>query len=211
MPEPDAPAVDAVVWDFGGVLLDWDPAHLYRKVIPNDDERHHFLTVVCPRDWHYQHDAGARFADTLPVRRAEFPDHAAAIDVYLERYVEMIGGPVPGTTEIVEELHDRGVPQYGLTNMPDEPWPAIREAWPILASLSGVVVSGTERLAKPDPAIFRLLADRFDLDPARTAFVDDVPRNAAAAHDCGFHGLVFNDAARLRTDLRALGLPLSAA
>ena len=87
--------------------LDWDPPHLYRKVIDDDAERAHFLDIVCHREWHLQHDAGALFADTLPVLRAEHPDHAAAIDVYLERYVEMIGGPVPGTTEIVEELHGR--------------------------------------------------------------------------------------------------------
>jgi 2-haloacid dehalogenase len=204
-------SVDGVLWDFGGVLVDWDPLHLYRKVIEDDAEREHFLGVVCSREWHLQHDAGARFADTLPVLRAEHPDHAASIDAYLERYVEMIGGAVPGTPEIVEELHGHGVPQFGLTNMPHEVWPAIRDAWPVLAGLEGVVVSGTERLAKPDPAIFDLAIERFSLDPGRTVFVDDVARNAAAAEAAGFRALVFTGAEVLRHDLRALGLPLSAA
>jgi 2-haloacid dehalogenase len=121
----------------------------------------------------------------------------------------MIGGAVPGTTEIVDELHAHGVPQYGLTNMPHEAWPAIRDAWPVLAGLDGVVVSGTERMAKPDPAIFALAVERFGLDPARTVFVDDVARNAEAAEACGFRALVFTDAGALRADLRALGLPVS--
>jgi 2-haloacid dehalogenase len=204
-------SVDVVLWDFGGVLTDWDPAHLYRHVIDDEAELDHFLTVVCSRRWHVQHDAGARFADTLPVLRAEHPDHAHLIDLYLERYVEMIGGAVPGTTEIVDELHAHGVPQYGLTNMPHEVWPAIRDAWPVLAGLEGVVVSGTERLAKPDPAIFALVVERFGIDPARTVFVDDVARNAAAAETCGFRALVFTDAGALRADLHALGLPVSPA
>lgn len=204
-------SVDAVLWDFGGVLVDWDPLHLYRKVIEDDAERAHFLGIVCNREWHLQHDAGALFADTLPILRAEHPEHAAAIDAYLERYVEMIGGAVPGTTEIVEELHGHRVPQFGLTNMPHEVWPAIRDAWPVLAGLAGVVVSGTERLAKPDPAIFALAVERFSLEPGRTVFVDDVARNAAAAEASGFRALVFTDATALRRDLRDLGLPVSAA
>ena len=95
--------------------------------------------------------------------------------------------------------------------MPHEVWPAIRDAWPVVAGLEGVVVSGTERLAKPDPAIFELAVERFALDPARTVFVDDVARNAAAAEACGFRALVFTDAATLRRELRDLGLPISAA
>jgi 2-haloacid dehalogenase len=200
-------SVDVVVWDFGGVLFDWDPAHLYRKVFETPDELDHFLTVVCPRDWHFQHDAGVPFAETLPVRRAQFPDHAAAIDVYLERYVEMIAGAMPGMHELVAELRTKGVRQYGLTNMPEEPWPAIQEAWPMLTELDGVVVSGVEKLVKPDPAIFRLLSERFDLDPARSVFVDDVARNVDAAVACGFEGIVYSDAPQVRAELRALGLP----
>jgi 2-haloacid dehalogenase len=199
-------SVDVVVWDFGGVLFDWDPAHLYRKVFETPDELDHFLTVVCPRDWHFQHDAGVRFAETLPVRRAQFPDHAAAIDVYLERYVEMISGAMPGMHELVAELRSNGVRQYGLTNMPEEPWPAIQEAWPMLTELDGVVVSGVEKLVKPDPAIFRLLSERFDLEPARSVFVDDVARNVDAAVACGFEGIVYSDAPQVRAELRALGL-----
>jgi 2-haloacid dehalogenase len=203
-------SVEAVVWDFGGVLTDWDPAHLYRKVFDDETELEHFLTNVCSREWHIQHDAGSLFADTLPVLRAEHPTYASAIDVYLDRYVEMLGGPIPGTSEIVAELREHGVPQYGLTNMPHEPWAAIREAWPLLGELDGVLVSGTERLAKPDPAIFELAAERFGLDPATTVFVDDVQRNVSAAEGCGFHALLFTDAPTLRADLARLGLPVSA-
>jgi 2-haloacid dehalogenase len=203
--------ISAVVWDFGGVLTDWDPVHLYRSVIVDAAAREHFLTAVCSREWHLQHDAGARFADTIPALKAAHPEHAEWIDVYLERYVEMIGGAIPGTGEIVAELADGGVRQYGLTNMPDEAWPAIREAWPVLADLDGVVVSGTERVAKPDPAIFRLAAERFGLDPTRTVFIDDVARNVEAAVACGFRGVVFTDAVALRADLAELGLPLAAA
>jgi 2-haloacid dehalogenase len=201
-------SVDVVVWDFGGVLFDWDPAHLYRKVFETDEELDHFLTVVCPRDWHYQHDAGVRFDDTLPVRRSEFPDHAAAIDIYCERYVEMIAGPVPGMHELVDELRVNSIRQYGLSNMPEEPWPAIQQAWPMLTELDGVIISGIEKVVKPDPVIFRLLVERFGLDPARTVFVDDVQRNVDGAIACGFAGIVFADAPQVRAELRALGLPV---
>jgi HAD superfamily hydrolase (TIGR01509 family) len=200
---------DVVVWDFGGVLFDWDPRHLYRKVMADEAEVERFLTEVCTLEWHVQHDAGARFADTLPALRAEHPEDAAWIDLYLERYVEMDGGPIPGTSEIVAELHDAGVPQYGLTNMPHEVWEPFRRSIPLLAGLAGVVVSGTEGVAKPDHAIYRLLAERFALDPARTAFVDDRAENASAATACGFHGIHFTGAEALREELRVLGFPLS--
>jgi len=202
--------IDAVVFDFGGVLLDWDPRHLYRKVIAEPAELEHFVNEVCPHSWHLQHDRGVPFAETLPVRQAAFPEHAELIGLWGSRYAEMIGGEVPGSAAVVDELRALGVRLLGLSNLPAEVWPSLRAAWPIVADFEGVVVSGEEGVVKPDAAIFDLLVDRFGLDPARTVFVDDVPANVAGGQARGLHAIHFTDAARLRTDLRDLGLAVAA-
>ena len=205
-----AEPIDAVVFDFGGVLLDWDPRHLYGSVITDPAALEHFLTVVCPHSWHLQHDRGTPFTETLPVRQAEHPEHAELIALWGTRYDEMIGGEVPGSAAIVAELRRAGIALYGLTNLPGEVWPSVRANWPVTAGLDGVLVSGEEGIVKPDPAIFELLIDRFGLIPARTVFVDDVPVNVEAGRVAGLQALLFTDADQLRSDLLALGVALAA-
>lgn len=202
--------IDAVVFDVGGVLLDWDPRHLYRKVIADPDQLDHFLTEVCPGSWHSQHDGGTPFSETIPARQALFPDHADLIDLWWSRYLEMTAGEVSGSAAIVDEVLALGVRGLVLSNMPAEVWPDLRAEFAVLAKLEGAVISGEERVVKPAPAIFERLLDRFGLVADRTVFVDDVQANVDGAVASGIHGLRFTSAAQLRTDLRAVGVMVAA-
>lgn len=190
---------DAVVFDVGGVLLDWDPRHLYRGVFDDDDEMERFLGEVCTMAWHFQHDAGVPFTDTIPALCAQFPEHADLIRLWDERYLDMVAGEIPGTVDVLRALHERGTKLYVLSNMPQSVWEPIKQQFDWFALFDGAVISGDERIVKPDPAIYALLTERFDIDPRTTAFVDDREENVAAADALGFTGVRFRDAASLRS------------
>lgn len=205
------PPVKTVVFDLGGVVLDWDPRHLYRKVFDDQAAVEQFLTTVCTLEWHAQHDQGRPMDETLPRLCDEHPHLATEISLWRERYIEMVAGYIEGMVEVLDELDRVGVPRYALTNMPAEVLPELRQAFPVLEVFDGMIVSGQEQLAKPEPAIFRLLTERFGLEPAETVFVDDVPANVDAAWTLGFRGIRFESAHQLRRVLAAWGLPVSVA
>ncbi len=208
MPEP-APAISAVVFDFGQVLIDWDPRHLYRTLLDDDTAVEAFLAEVCTMEWHAQHDAGRPFAETIPQLCTDHPEHAELIQAWSERYIDMILGPMPGMVEVVSELADADVALYGLTNMPAEVWDPLHERFPFFHRLHDTIVSGREGVVKPDPKIFEILVDRFGLDPPRTVFIDDIELNVAAARAAGLNAIRFVGADKLRRDLAAMGLPLA--
>lgn len=192
--------LSAVVFDLGGVLVDWDPRHLYRQVLANEDEVERFLEEVCTWAWHSQHDCGRPMAETIPELVALHPEHAEAIALWHERYHDMIAGDVPGTAELLRELHAEGVRLFVLSNMPGDVVHVLdRFDW--LSLFEGLVYSGREGVVKPDPAIYRLLVDRHGVDPATTAFVDDRLENVEGAAALGFHAVHFTDADALRTAL----------
>ena len=195
---------DTVVWDLGGVLLDWDPRHLYRTVFDDDAEVERFLTEVCTWEWHHRHDAGVPFAESIPAHCAEHPEHAAHIRLWETRYLDMIAGEIEGSVAVLRDLHDRGVRQLALTNMPVEVDALLRERFDWFAIFDGVVVSGAERVVKPEPAIYRILVERHAVDPSATSFVDDRPENVDAARALGFDAILFTDPGALR---RALQMP----
>ncbi len=195
----------AAVFDLGGVLVDWDPRYLYRQLLP-DDEVEDFLHEVDFAAWNHRADAGGRWSDAVAEHAARFPHRAELLAAYPTRFRETLGGEVPGTVELLRRLRGDGVRLVALTNWSAETFPHARAMFAFLSLFEGVVVSGEERLAKPDPAVFRLVVERYDLDPARTVFVDDSPRNVAAAADAGLVALRFTDAAALRSDLTELGL-----
>lgn len=207
-PDPAEPHVTAVIFDIGGVIVDWNPRHLYSTVIEDPDELDHFLGTVCPLSWHYQHDRGVAFAETLPVRSAEFPEHAELIAMWGSRYGDMTIGEIAGTAEVIDDLHRAGVGVFGISNMPAEVWPDFVERWPVIRRLTDTVISGRDGVAKPDAEIFELALDRFGLDAASTVFVDDSPANVAGADAVGITGVLFTSADELRADLRRLGLAL---
>jgi 2-haloacid dehalogenase len=188
------------VFDLGGVLVDWDPRHLYRQVLGDDEEVERFLAEVCTWAWHTQHDLGRPMAETIPELSAQFPEHAAVIALWHERYADMIAGEVPGTADVVRELHAAGTRLLVLSNMPVDVLHVLdRFEW--LDLFDGIVVSGRERVIKPDPAIYRILVDRHRVDPSTTAFVDDRVENVEAATALGFRGVHFTDAPSLRREL----------
>lgn len=195
----------SVIFDVGRVLFDWDLRHLFAKLIANRKELEWFVTHVVTPEWHFQHDAGRALADMLPELKAEFPDHAPLIDAYATRFNETIPGPVPGSLELVVRLDAAGVPLFAITNFGHEFWEGFRPTQPVFDRFRGIVVSGTEKMVKPDPAIYRLAIERFGIDPAGALFVDDVAANVAGARSVGLAGHLFEGAAALERDLRARG------
>jgi 2-haloacid dehalogenase len=198
--------VKAVVFDLGGVLIDWDPRYLYRKLLDDEAAVEEFLATVCTPEWNAEQDRGRPFAEGVAELVERHPVHAAAITAFHERWPEMLGGAVGSSVEVLAELRAAGVPVYALTNWSAETFGIARERFEFLEWFDGVLVSGEERMIKPDPAIFRLLLDRFGLDPAATFYVDDSEPNVDAAGRLGFDAVRFTTPAQLRRDLEARGL-----
>jgi 2-haloacid dehalogenase len=198
---------DIVVFDLGGVLIEWDPRHLYRKLFAGDDAAmEHFLANVCTHDWNRCQDAGRSFAEGASLLKAEHPDRAELIDAYFARFDEMMPGPIAGTIDVLAELRDRRTPLYGLTNFSAETYPPTYERFEFLGWFRGILVSGEVGLIKPDPRIFELLIERFAIDPRRAVYIDDVEANVIAARPFGIHAIHFTTPAALRSELAALGL-----
>jgi 2-haloacid dehalogenase len=196
----------AVVFDLGGVLIDWNPRFLYRKLLTDEAEVEAFLGQVCTQAWNEAQDAGRPVAEATAEACARFPEQAALIRAYYERWDEMLGGPIEGTVAILEELFARAVPLYALSNWSAETFGHARTRFGFLDRFRGIVVSGQERLIKPDPRIFQLLFDRYSLAPERAIFIDDVPRNVEASRALGMTALHFRSPDELRAELAERGL-----
>ena len=203
--ERDAPAPTTVVFDLGGVLIEWDPRRLYRRLLP-EDQVEPFLDEIGFAAWNHAQDAGRSWATAVDELTARYPQHRELIAAYPARFPETLGGPVPGSVEVLRDLHAAGVRLLALTNWSAETYPHAEATFEFLTLFEDIVVSGAEGIAKPDPAVFALLVDRYRLDPAATVFVDDSPANVAAAAAAGFRALRFTAADTLRADLSRLGL-----
>ena len=198
--------ISAVVFDVGRVLFEWDLRHLFAKLIDDPAQLDWFCATVVTPEWHFQHDEGRLLADMVAERSAEYPEHAHLIAAYAARFNESIPGPVAGSLELVETLAARGVPLFAITNFGDEFWAGFRPTQPVFDLFGDIVVSGVEKVAKPDPAIYALAARRFGYAPGAMLFIDDNAENIAAARACGWQGHLFESAAGLETELRARGL-----
>lgn len=201
-----ATAQRAVIFDVGRVLFDWDLRHLFARLIRDPDRLEWFVTHVVTPEWHFQHDAGRDLDSMLAERIAEFPDHAGLIRAYRTRFNETIPGPMPGSIELVESLAAAGVPLFIITNFGAEFWAAFRPTQPVFDRFDGILVSGVEKLAKPDPAIFRLALERFGLEAGNALFIDDVPANIAGAASAGIDGHLFTSADEARAWLAERGV-----
>ena len=197
--------IRTVVFDIGGVLLDWNPRHLYRRLIADDTERERFLTEVCTPAWNAELDLGRSFDEACDELAARFPDQAELIHAW-KRQDEMVAGVIPGMPELVERVQAAHVPRYLVTNMAAKDFRDRVERYPILQAFDGAVVSGDEGLAKPSAEIFGLLVSRFDVEPAESLFVDDTEANVRGAEAVGFRAHHFTDAASLAEVLEAHGL-----
>ena len=195
-----------MVFDVGRVLFQWQLSALFEKLIADEAERAWFLAHVVTEEWHFQHDQGVALAEMIPARIAEYPQYEAHIEAYAARFNETVPGPVAGTHALVERLHARGVPLFCLTNFGDELWQAFRPTAAIFDLFDDIIVSGVEKVAKPDPAIYAIAEARIGLSAQDLFFTDDNADNIAAARARGWHAHVFTDAARLEAQLVAAGL-----
>jgi len=199
--------ISAIVFDFGGVLMDWDPRHLYRKLFCSDEAAmEEFLATVCTAEWIRQQDMGLPVADAVAQLARRFPDHAPLIEAYDKRWQEILAGPIEDSVTVLADLWERNVPLFGLTNLPGEKFPALMKRLNFIDWFEAVVVSGVVGFAKPDPQIYTYLLQTYRLIPESTLYIDDVAENVEGAKALGLATLHFVSSAKLRNDLVDLGL-----
>ena len=187
-----------LVFDLGGVLIDWNPRYLYRKIVDDEDDIDTFLAEVCTAEWNLKQDAGRALAEATAERIALFPEKKSLIEAFYDRWEEMLGGEIAETVEILRELKGKGETLYALTNWSGETFPIALQRFDFLQWFEGTIVSGTEQLAKPDPTIFHLLLDRYGLQADSCLFIDDSKINIEAAGRIGFETHHFTSANGLR-------------
>jgi 2-haloacid dehalogenase len=203
---PEATHPSTVVFDLGGVLIDWDPRHLYRQLFDDPDEMESFLAEVTTAEWNAHQDAGRPWADAVAILTAEHPDRRDLIAAFHLRWPEMLAGEIPGTVAVLDDLRATGVRLLALSNWSAEMFPVARERFDFLVWFEGIVISGEVGVNKPDRRIFEDLVRRFEIQPSATVFIDDSTANLATAATLGFRAIQFTDATALRRDLVRLGL-----
>lgn len=195
-----------VVFDLGGVLVHWDPRLLFADVLEPGEDVDAFLDEIGFAEWNHAQDAGKPWAQAVAEHTAKHPNRAEAIAAYPERFPMSVPGPMEETVAVVDELRASGVRLLALTNWSAELFQTVRHRLTFLDDFEGVVVSGDEGLAKPDPALFQVVVERYGVVPEETVYVDDAQRNVAAAEALGFRAHLFTDADTLRAHLVGEGL-----
>ncbi len=198
--------IRTVVFDIGGVLIDWNPRHLFRKVFDSGEEMEWFLANVCTYEWNVQQDGGKLFSVATAELQEKFPGYRDRIALYYGRWEEMLNGEISGTVEIFRRLKSAGMPLYALSNWSHEAFPVAYNRYDFMKLFDGMVVSGYEKLLKPDHAIYRVLMERYNVNPAESVYIDDNKPNADAAAELGFNAIHFTSPEQLRIELNALGL-----
>ena len=206
MSEPLVP-----VFDLGGVFLDWNPLYLFRKLFDSEEDAVWFHDTICTLDWHNEFDSGRSFADGVAELVARHPRYWREITAYDVRWCETIVGVNARMVAILDELAEADTPLFAITNFSAEKFVSVVPDFPFLERFDGVVVSGVEKLVKPDPRIFKLFLERYGLAADSCVFIDDSALNVAAAQKVGMSALHFTDADKLRGELIGLGLSLKAA
>ena len=198
---------ETVIFDLGAVLIDWHPDHLFRKIIPGDDEREAFYRDVCTPAWNEEQDAGRPLQQGTELLVSLFPEKEELIRAYYGRWEEMLNGPIHGTVDVLKELKDSGKYKlYALTNWSAETFPIAVAKYDFLGWFDGIVVSGEEKTRKPFLDMYTTLIDRYGIDPVGSVFVDDNIRNLKPAVELGMATIHFKDAARFRGSLKELGI-----
>lgn len=199
--------IDTIVFDLGAVLIDWNPEHLYRKVFDEEADMRHFLTEICTPEWNAQQDAGRSWDEAVDLLVKQHPKFEREIKLFRDRWPEMLAGPIDGTVEILQRLNKKGTHRLlALTNWSAETWPYAVQRFDFLSIFEGILVSGEEKLKKPDPKIYQLLSDRYGLEPGKTIFIDDSRANVDGARRFGWQAIHFTDPDALQNSLAAIGL-----
>jgi 2-haloacid dehalogenase len=198
-------AIDTIIFDFGGVLVDWDPKHVYQHLFTEPEKMHWFLENICNEDWNIEQDRGRSLEEGTNILLRQYPEHDALIRTFYGRWAEMLRGEIRGTVEILHELK-RKYPVYGLTNWSDETFPIALERYDFFKVFDGIVVSGREKMIKPDKKFFQLILDRYHLKAENSVFIDDNIKNIRSASEMGFHTIRFESPEKLRERLISMKL-----
>lgn len=202
---PNSP-IQAIIFDFGGVLLDWNPRHLYRRLIPDPLELDRFLSEIQFAEWNVQQDKGRPFAQGVAEHSARFPQYAGLIRAYHEHWEDSVVGPIAGSVEVLRSLKAAGHAVYGLSNWSAETFPIAYRQHDFFQLLDGYIISGDVGIVKPDPAIFELLLRKIGRPAQACLFIDDSTTNVDAARQLGFQTILFRSPEQLRAELQQLGL-----
>ncbi len=201
--------IQTIIFDLGGVLIDWDPRYLYRKLFTSEAEMERFLAEVTTSDWNEEQDGGRSLAEATKLLIAQHPSQEAMIRAFYDRWTEMLGGPISGTVEILTQLkEEQNYPLFALTNWSAETWPIALEHFEFLHWFEGVLVSGQENMRKPNPLIYKLIEERFPLTLETSLFIDDNLRNVMAARELGLRTIHFLNPQQLRAELSVNGVTL---
>jgi 2-haloacid dehalogenase len=200
--------VDTVIFDLGNVPIPFDPRWLFRKMLPDDESIDRFFAETGFHAWNLEMDAGKRFADGIAEQSQRFPHHRPLFEAFFARWAETVGEPIAESIDIFRTLKREGIRTYALTNFSAETFPLAVARFPFLKEFDGTVVSGDERLLKPQPEIYQLLMQRYSVVPASAVFIDDKLENVETARRLGLHGIHFVEPTAVRTALRGLGLPV---
>ncbi|MBS1489974.1 MAG: HAD family phosphatase [Bacteroidetes bacterium] len=195
--------INTIIFDLGGVLIDWNPRYLYRKIFKTEEEIDWFLSTICTGDWNEQQDAGRSFEEATEELLTQFPNYEMPIRAWYGRWQETINGPIPGTVQILRELAaSKKYKLYALTNWSAQTFPWALQNFDFLHWFEGIVVSGVEKTRKPFPGFYKILLDRYAIEPAQSIFIDDSQRNVLGAEAVGIQGIHFQSAEQLKKTLK---------
>ncbi len=199
--------IDTVVFDLGGVLIDWNPRYLYRKIFNTEEEIDWFMTNVCTPEWNDQQDAGRSFADATEELLKKHPNHEIPIRAWYGRFPETISGAIQPTVDVLSQIRQKKAHRlYALTNWSAESFPWAKDNFEFLHWFEGIVVSGQEKTRKPFADFYHILLNRYNIDPARAVFIDDNVKNIKGANEVGLNTIHFTSAQELEKDLKKIGV-----
>ncbi|MGE0770788.1 MAG: HAD family hydrolase [Cyclobacteriaceae bacterium] len=199
--------INTIIFDLGGVLIDWNPRYLYRKIFDTEEEITWFLENICTPEWNDEQDGGRTFEEATDLLVAKYPEWELPIRAWYGRWEETISGPVHGTVDLLKEVRNaRQHRLYALTNWSAQSFPVALKKFDFLHWFEGIVVSGIENTRKPFPEIYQILFNRYQIDPKQTLFIDDNPANIVTGKSLGLHTIQFKDPQRLRNEMVLMGL-----
>ena len=200
-------AINTIIFDLGGVLIDWNPEYVFREVIPDPERRRYFFENICTHEWNVEQDAGRPLVEATELLVNEHPEWESEIRAYYDRWEEMLGGPIHETVDLLRELRDREEHRLlALTNWSGETFPVALSKYDFLHWFEGIVVSGDEKTRKPFAEIYEILLDRYEVNPEQAVFIDDSLKNVEGAEVVGINGIHFQGAGQLRETLSEWGV-----